>query len=112
MKSRKLKNMKKGWFVGDFARAAYRSKAFEVALKTEKAGQRVKKHTHKVATEITLVVKGKVRFNNRQFKKGDIIIINPKEAADYEVLEDAITVIIKVPSVMHDKYYSKLIGRR
>jgi quercetin dioxygenase-like cupin family protein len=105
MKIGKLKEAKKGWFIGNFCEAAYRTPKCEVALKIEKKGERVRRHKHQIAAEITLVVEGRVRINDQQFKKGDIIIIEPKEAADYEVLEDAVTVIVKVPSVANDKYY-------
>jgi len=103
----KLENMTKGWFVGDFAKAVYKTNEFEVALKIEKAGEYVERHFHKIATEITLVVEGNVRINNKEFKKGDIIVLNAEEDADYEVIKDAVTVIVKIPSVMNDKYYVK-----
>jgi quercetin dioxygenase-like cupin family protein len=105
MRTARLKKAKKGWFIGDYPDAAFRAIAFEAALKIEKAGERVARHLHRIATEITLVVQGRVRFNHRKFKKGDIIILPPGEAADYEVLKDAITVIVKVPCVKNDKYY-------
>lgn len=105
MRVGKLKKTKKGWFIGDYPNAAFRAKAFEAALKIEKAGEHVARHLHRIATEITLVVQGRVRFNHRIFRRGDIIVLKPGEAADYTVLEDAITVIIKVPCVKKDKYY-------
>lgn len=107
MKTYRLKNMEKGWFIGNFPRVVYKTKAFEIAVKVEKAGERVEKHLHKVATEITTVVKGRVRINGKKFKQGDVIVIRPNEAADYEALSDAITVIVKTPAVKNDKYFVK-----
>ena len=107
MKTRKLEKAKKGWFIGNYPHAAFRTETFEAALKKEKTGTRVERHMHRIATEITLVVQGRVRFNNNTFKKGDIVIIKPGESADYEVLKNAVTLIIKVPSVKNDKYFVK-----
>ena len=99
--------MIRGWFAGDFPRAVYRTKEFEAAVKIEKAGDYTKRHYHKVAAEITVVIKGLVRINNKEYGKGDIIVAGPNEMADYKVLRDAVTVIIKIPSVKNDKYYAR-----
>jgi quercetin dioxygenase-like cupin family protein len=48
-----------------------------------------------------------VRINGKKFKQGDVIVIRPNEAADYEALSDAITVIVKTPAVKNDKYFVK-----
>jgi hypothetical protein len=97
--------MKKGWFIGNFPRVVYKTKVFEIAIRMEKAGECVQRHLHKVATEITAVVKGHVFINGKKFKQGDIIVIRPYETADYEVSKDAITVVMKIPSVKNDKYF-------
>ncbi|MDD4981570.1 MAG: hypothetical protein WC329_03215 [Candidatus Omnitrophota bacterium] len=107
MRKSNLDKMIRGWFIGDFPRAVYRTTEFEVAVKSEKAGARVNKHFHKVASEITLVVRGIIRLNKKNFAKGDIIVIGPGEAVDYRVVKDAVTVIVKVPSVQKDKYYTE-----
>jgi quercetin dioxygenase-like cupin family protein len=98
--------MEKGWFIGNFPKAVCRSEEFEVAVKIEKAGESVNRHFHKIATEVTVVAQGRVRINDKEFDKGDIIVIRPNEDADYEVMEDAITVIVKMPSVKNDKFYT------
>ena len=107
MKTYRLKNTIRGWFVGDFPKAVYRTKHFEVAVKIEKAGEHVERHVHRVATEITAVAEGCVCINNKKFKKGDIIVIGPNEDADYKVLKDAVTVIVKIPSIKNDKYLTR-----
>lgn len=98
--------MIKGWFVGDFSPTAFLTKDCEVALKEYKAGDYESKHLHKVATEITLIVKGKVLMNEKEYKAGDIIVMEPGEATDFKALTDAINVIVKVPSIKGDKYLS------
>ena len=51
-----------------------------------------------------LIAMGRVMMNGKIFTAGDIILLEPGEAATFEVLEDAITVVVKAPSVMGDKY--------
>lgn len=107
MRTYKLSKMTRGWFIGDFPKSAYKTNKFEAALRVEKKGEKVKEHYHKTAAEITLVVEGKVRFQNKVFKKGDIIVLKPKERSDFEVIEDAVTVVIKTPAKKGDKYFTE-----
>lgn len=106
MKTAKLKDMKKGWLVGDFEPSLHRTKEFEVAVKSYKAGEYEKKHYHKIAREITVIVSGEARMNGRKYSQGDIIIIEPNEATDFEALKDTVTTVIKIPGVKDDKYFS------
>jgi quercetin dioxygenase-like cupin family protein len=75
-----------------------------VAVKNYKAGERDEKHYHKIATEITVISKGKVLMNGIEYNEGDIIVIEPGEATDFEALEQTITTVIKIPCVKDDKY--------
>lgn len=100
----KLDNMIKGWFVGDFSPVVLKSAECEVSVKYYMAGDKEDLHVHKVAQEITVVVQGKVRINEKEFVKGDIIVLAPNEPAHFEALEDAVTVVVKSPSVKGDKY--------
>ncbi len=106
MRHHRIDEMVKGWFVGDFLPAAYRSEAVEVGLKIYSAGDREDKHYHKVATELTVIVSGEVRMLGHTWKSGDIITIEPGEATDFEALTDTTTLVVKVPSVAGDKYLS------
>lgn len=104
MKSEKLGNMTKGWFVGNFEPSLYKTNAVEVGVKTYKAGDHETWHYHKVATEITVIVSGRVKMNQCEYQAGDIIIIEPGEGADFEVLEDTVTTVVKLPGANNDKY--------
>ena len=104
MKAYKLSNMTKGWFVGDFAPTALRTEAAEVAVKTYAAGTIEKRHLHKVAEEVTLIVLGQARMNDTRYEAGDIVVIEPGESAEFEAITDVTTVVVKVPSVAGDKY--------
>ena len=104
MKTFRLDDMTKGWFVGDFDPVALKTDAAEVAVKTYDAGTVETKHYHKIATELTLIVTGNVRMNDAHYGPGDIIMIEPGEATDFEALSAVTTVVVKTPSVAGDKY--------
>jgi len=99
-----LKNFIKGWFIGDFSPTLFATDQFEIAVKRYTTGERESAHVHKVASEYTLVVSGKVRMKNVEYGPDDIVVIPPGEATDFEVLESAVTVVVKVPCVKGDKY--------
>jgi HAD superfamily hydrolase (TIGR01509 family) len=99
-----LNTMTRGWFVGDFDPSAFKTKDCEVAVMKYRAGDSEARHIHKVATELTAVVKGKIRMNGVEYSEGDIVVIKPGEATDFEALTDAIDVVVKVPSAKGDKY--------
>ena len=105
MKTFHLKDMKDGWFIGNFSPTCLKITECEVACKYYKRGEAAKRHVHKVSTEITLILKGMVKINNVVYKTGNIIVLEPEEAADFRVLKDTITVVAKVPSVVGDKYF-------
>ena len=104
MKVINLKSMVKGWFIGDFEPTVLKTKDFEVAVKYYKKGDSEETHVHKIATEITVVISGRVRMSDHVFSEGDIVTIEPGEYTDFVALEDAATVCVKSPSVKGDKY--------
>lgn len=103
----KLSKMSKGWFVGDFSPTTLATKNVEVGVKQYLSGDKEIRHFHKVATEITLILKGKVKMNNVEFNEGDIIKIYPMESTDFEAINDSITVVVKCPGEVDDKYIGK-----
>jgi hypothetical protein len=46
-----LKEMKLGWFVGNFEPSLYKTNDVEVAVKNYKKGDSEERHFHKIATE-------------------------------------------------------------
>jgi len=99
-----MKDMIKGWFVGDFIPTAFSAKDCEVAYKEYKKGDSEEKHMHKIGTEVTVIIKGKVLMNDIEYSEGDIIVMEPGEATDFKALTDAMNVVVKIPSVKGDKY--------
>jgi quercetin dioxygenase-like cupin family protein len=104
MKKHKLKEMFKGWVVGNFNPSCYKTDEVEVAVKEYKKGDKEPSHYHKIATEITVIVSGIVLMNSIEYKTGDIITIEPGESTNFEALSDVVTTVIKVPCVKDDKY--------
>lgn len=104
MKVAKLDDMVRGWFVGDFSPTTFATQDVEVGVKRYTAGESEARHYHKVATEITLILSGRVRMNGVEYRTGDIITIAPNESTDFEVMEDAVTVVVKLPGALNDKY--------
>ena len=96
--------MFRGWFVGDFEPTAFSTKDCEVALQKYTAGDYEKKHVHKIAAELTMIVKGRVEMNGTEYGEGDIVVMEPGEATDFRALTDAENIVVKVPSVKGDKY--------
>jgi quercetin dioxygenase-like cupin family protein len=104
MKVAKLDTMVNGWFVGNFEPTLLKTTDVEVAVKSYKKGDCEEKHYHKIATEITVIVSGKVKMNNIIYEAGDIIVIEPNESTDFEALEDTVCSVVKYPGVNDDKY--------
>lgn len=107
MKTARLDGMVKGWFVGNFEPSLYRTNDVEVAVKSYHAGDREAAHYHKIATELTVVTKGKVRMNGTEYGEGDIIVMEPGDVTDFEALTDAENVVVKLPGANNDKYIAE-----
>ena len=93
-----------GWFVGSFEPNILHTDDVEVAVKKYKEGDREGRHYHKIATEVTIVLSGRVLMNGESLVEGDIVTIKPLESTDFEALEDSITVVVKHPGAINDKY--------
>tara|TARA_B100000242_G_C43048448_1_gene489546 strand:- start:2144 stop:2482 length:339 start_codon:yes stop_codon:yes gene_type:complete len=107
MKIFKLSEMKKGWFIGDFKPTAFSTKEFEVNYRTHKAGSNWEMHYHCETTEINLIVKGKMKFNDIILKEEDIFIVEPWQISDPEFLEDTTVICVRTPS----RYDKKVVMR-
>lgn len=107
MKRAKLSDMVKGWFIGNFEPSLLKTNDCEVAVKQYQKGDYEGRHYHKIATEYTVIISGKVRMNGVEYEAGDIIVMEPNEATDFEVLSDAaVNVVVKMPGANDDKYLS------
>lgn len=104
MKVFHLRDMVKGWFVGNFKPTALLTKDVEVAVKKYKAGEYESAHYHKIATEITVIADGEVVMNGITYTSGDIIVIDPNQVTDFLAVTDVTTTVVKYPGANDDKY--------
>lgn len=107
MNKAKLEDMIGGWFIGNFEPSLLKTNDVEVAVKKYKAGDTEEEHYHKVATEYTVILKGKVRMMDIEYNEGDILTIPPMESTDFLALADVTTVVVKIPGALNDKYLTK-----
>lgn len=98
--------MKGGWFIGDFHPTAYPAN-FEVCYKHHKKGEKWDSHYHKKATEINLLVSGKMSINGTIINAGQVFVIYPYYVSSPVFLEDCSLVIVKTISDENDKYIIK-----
>jgi hypothetical protein len=94
----------RGWFIGDFPEAVFRTKDFELTYQ-KNPRSKTDSHMHKIVHEITLVISGSQLCNGEIFSAGDICILEPGDISQIEYLEETEVVTIKVPSVPSDKHY-------
>ena len=105
MKIAKIDDMVKGWFVGNFQPTLFKTNDVEVALKRNNKDTSESAHHHKIATEITVVATGRVKMNGVEYCAGDIIVMEPNETTDFEVLEENTQcIVVKIPGANNDKY--------
>jgi len=104
MKLSNIKDMTRGWFIGDFEPSILRTKDFEVGLLTHKKGEVWPKHYHALSTEYNLLIEGSMTVQGTQINPGDIFIFEPMEIADPVFHEDCKVLCVKVPSVKGDKH--------
>ena len=111
MRSARLDDMVKGWFAGNFQPTAFKTTACEVAVKKYLKGDREALHHHRVATEVTVIVSGRVRMCGREWADGDIIVLEPGDATDFEALSNVVSVVLKCPAAPDDKYPGAWVNR-
>jgi hypothetical protein len=104
MKLYNLKDMVRGWFVGNFDPSIIKTEAIEVGIKEYGAGDYEKAHYHKVATEVTVIMQGEVEMNGVRYVVGDIIVLYPDEVCDFKAITKATTTVVKFPGENNDKY--------
>lgn len=104
MQKAKLEEMINGWFVGNFEPTLYKTNEVEIAVKKYKQGDYEDWHYHKIATEITVIILGRVEMNGVEYGTGDIITIEPNEGTDFRALTDVVNVVTKIPGANDDKY--------
>jgi hypothetical protein len=104
MKIQNLSDFIGGWFIGDFEPSMIKTGDIECAVKTYNAGSSEDAHYHAVATEITVDVSGTVEMCGNMYSEGSIIVLEPNDVTGFRAVTDAVTAVVKIPSVIGDKY--------
>ena len=104
MTTGKIKDMKRGWCIGNFEPSVFKTAAFEMAILLHPQGERWPAHYHRVATEYNFLLTGSMRVCDTELTAGDWFVIEPMEVADPVFHEDCQIVCIKVPSDVTDKH--------
>lgn len=103
MERARLTNFKNGWFIGDFIPSLTKTKDFEVCVKNFKQGEIEEAHFQRIATEITVVLKGSIRMGDFHLEEDEILTIFKDEVCDFEAITDCKVLGIKFPSLPDDK---------
>ena len=103
MKIDHIKNYKRGWIIGDFEPALFKTDQFEVALMHHLPGEYIAPHFQLTAIEYNVMVSAKMRINGNIMVAGDIFVFDAYEVVDAEVLEEAYVMCVKTPSLPNDK---------
>ena len=98
-----LEDFKLGWLVGNFEPSMLKTPDFEFAVKSYRAGEKEELHHQKTAIEITVVITGRCMLAGETLSAGDILRLEPLEAAGFEALTDCTVAAIKTPSLPSDK---------
>lgn len=98
-----LSNFERGYFIGNFSKALFKTNAFEISYKYHKKGDVHEKHYHKHTTEFILVAQGSLIVNGNEINKGQIFILEPYVVNEIEYLEDSELVVVKSPSLPSDR---------
>jgi quercetin dioxygenase-like cupin family protein len=93
----------KGWIIGNFDPSLIKMREIEIGVKFFKKGEVELLHMQIVATEITIVIDGKIEMNGNRFSSGQVITIPPGEPADFLAITDGTLVCVKTPSIPEDK---------
>ncbi|MEY3378222.1 MAG: hypothetical protein RLZZ328_1382 [Bacteroidota bacterium] len=109
MKVSRIEDTEKGWFIGDFPKAAFQSKEFEVSWRIHPAGQKWDLHYQENAVEINLLISGEMVLNNTKLVSGDVFILDPYEITDVNFITECSIICVKTPSIPNDKIIVKKI---
>ena len=93
---------RRGWFVGDFAEAAYQTDLAEVCYCVEKPGKGLT-HYHTKCTEIVFIISGKIICQSKEYSDGDVLIFQPGDVNDCEYITETVMIGVKTPAGKDDK---------
>jgi len=99
----KVRDYTRGWLVGDFQPAVFRTRDFEIGVMSHRKGEACAFHYHAHMVEINVLAKGAMLVNERPVKQHDLFVLQKNQVVAPRFLEDCCVVCVKVPSVKGDK---------
>ena len=95
-----------GWFVGSFEPNLIKKEDIEVGVKKIAANTKPDYHYHKIKTEYTILLEGKIicLTENIHVETGSIIKLLPYEKNDQFFPVESLILVINTPSIKADKY--------
>jgi quercetin dioxygenase-like cupin family protein len=104
MKKTRIEDYKRGWFIGNFEPSVLKTKEFEVSYMRHAKGEIWDAHYHKESIEYNVLIEGKMIIQGITLVSGDVFVFDKGEIADPVFLEDCKLIVVKVPSIIGDKY--------
>lgn len=109
MRKARIEDFHRGWFIGDFEPSMLRTKDFEVGILTHKEGEYWAPHFHKEAIEYNVLISGDMSIVHEDdtithLKPGDVFAFEKGEISAPHFHADCKILVVKVPSVIGDKY--------
>jgi hypothetical protein len=104
MKKTRIEDYKRGWFIGNFEPSILKTTEFEVGYLRHSKNEKWNSHFHKESIEYNVLIRGKMIIQNQILEEGDVFVFEKNEVADPQFLEDCELIVVKVPSVIGDKY--------
>lgn len=99
-----LNKYNRGWIIGDFEPSLLKNTGVELAIMNKKKGIGANDyHYHEHCIEINVLIKGKMKINNKLIHENEIFIFNQNVPSIYEYLEDCTLVVFKNKKSNNDK---------
>ena len=78
MKIDNLDKMIGGWFIGNFEPSLLKTNDCEVAVKRHHEGDYEGHHYHKIATEYTVIINGRIKMNGIEYGAVNVVVKIPR----------------------------------
>ena len=102
MKSFKMKNMKKGYFVGDFSPAVLENNAVELACKGASKYTLDAAYYRKEDTTVILIMSGRLDVDGKIYKYGDVLLFEPGDIINLFALTNVRMIVSHFPGTKKD----------
>ncbi len=103
MKVGRITEFVEGWLLGNFEPSLFRTETIEIAIKRFNAGEEHYCHFQGRATELTVVIEGKIELGGVTLERDEYLRLEPREHGTLKVWENSTVLSVKFPSIPGDK---------